>query len=95
MKVQLPMSMIWLNLSIDESTKYCLDIIAQLRSIISTVYMFTNIDECIHFLTKIRNEKAFFIVSSSLSQRLIHRIYDVPHINAIHIFDSDVTAQEE
>ncbi len=53
--------LIWVDASIDESKQDYQHTLAQLRSVVNDVNIFTQPDQCIRFLNDIENEKAFII----------------------------------
>jgi hypothetical protein len=63
--------LIWVDGSIDESTEDCQNILAQLRSIVNDVNIFTQPDQCIEFINGLEDENAFVIASGFLGQYLV------------------------
>ncbi|CAF1171764.1 unnamed protein product [Rotaria sordida] len=62
------------------------EIVSQVRSIISNMKIFSDVDQCVDFLRKIKNEKAFMIVSGVLGQQVIHRIHNISKLDSIYVF---------
>ena len=62
------------------------DIVDQLRSIVNAVNTFNDIDRCVDFLSDIKDEKAFMIISGSLGQQIISYIHDIAQLHSIYIF---------
>jgi hypothetical protein len=87
--------LIWLDSNIDESKDDCQKILKQLRSIINTIYIFTNSDQCIHFLNQINHEKIFMIVSGALAQSIISHIHEKSQLDAIYIFCGNKARHEQ
>jgi tetratricopeptide (TPR) repeat protein len=56
-----------------------------LRQIVNTVNTFTDVDECIDFITDIK-ETVFTIISGKFSQTIIPTIQDIPEVSCIYIF---------
>ncbi|CAF3353648.1 unnamed protein product [Rotaria socialis] len=77
---------IWVDGNIDESHEDCQNTLAQLRATVSEVNVFRTSEECIEFLNKIDEGKAFVISSGALGRSLIHDIHGMPKVNAIYIF---------
>ncbi|CAM4934231.1 unnamed protein product [Rotaria socialis] len=77
---------IWVDGNIDESHEDCQNTLAQLRATVSEVNVFRTPEECIEFLNKIDEGKAFVISSGALGRSLIHDIHGMPKVNAIYIF---------
>ncbi|CAF1467839.1 unnamed protein product [Adineta ricciae] len=59
---------------------------AQLENIANDVYTFTNLDECIDFVTDIVYRKMFIILPDIMSQQLVPVIHDISLIDSIYIF---------
>jgi tetratricopeptide (TPR) repeat protein len=78
--------LIWVDAGIDQSDNDYQNILAQLRSVVNNVNIFTQPDECIQFLNGIHNEKAFVIASGALGQHLVPDIHAMPQLDAIYIF---------
>jgi len=81
--------LIWVDPCIDESTNDYQYMITQFQCIVNTIYTYTNINSCVEFLTKIGNENAFLIVSSSLSQQLVPLIHDMPQLETVYIISNE------
>ncbi len=58
----------------------------QLRSIVNDVKIFTQLDECINFLTEVNDQKAFLILEGTLGQQIVPLIHDIPQLDAVYIF---------
>jgi hypothetical protein len=78
--------LVWLDCNINDSYSDC---IAQLRCIINTINTFSDVDECIDFLTEIEDEKCFLIVSDVFGEQLSSLIHNVPQLYSIYILCSD------
>jgi tetratricopeptide (TPR) repeat protein len=87
--------LIWLDSNIDESKDDYQKILKQFRSIINTIYIFTNSDPCVHFLNQINHEKVFMIVSGVLGQSIIPNIHEKSQLDAIYIFCDNKARHEE
>ncbi|CAF3818168.1 unnamed protein product [Adineta steineri] len=64
----------------------CRDIIDQLRSIVNSIDIYSDVDYCIDFLSDIKDEKAFMILSGAFGQQIISYIHDIPQLHSIYIF---------
>jgi hypothetical protein len=63
--------LLWLDGSIDEQNNDdCRNSITKLRQVVNTVNTFTDADECIDFITDIKKETIFIIVSGTFTQLL-------------------------
>jgi Tfp pilus assembly protein PilF len=77
--------LVWLDLSIDESRQDCQNTLAQFRSVVNDVNIFTNQDECIDFLTEVDDTKVFLIIETTIGQLLISLVHDIPQLDTIYI----------
>lgn len=79
-------TLLWLDSNIDEQNSDFKNSLTQLRRIVNTIDTFTNSDQCMNFLTTIKNEKVFMIVSGTFSQSIIPAIHDLSQLDSIYIF---------
>ncbi|CAF5185144.1 unnamed protein product, partial [Rotaria sp. Silwood1] len=63
--------LLWLDANFDESKDNYKISTQHLRNILETVTTFTDIDECIDFLSDIENENVFMIISGALGPQII------------------------
>ncbi|CAF4019752.1 unnamed protein product [Adineta steineri] len=87
--------LVWVDESIDETSKNYENTLTQLRAAVNDVTMYTQPDECIKFLGKLNDEKAFVIISDSLGQHLVPEIHDMPKLDAIYIFCDNISYQQQ
>ena len=87
--------LIWVDASIDESKQDCQNTLAQLRSVVNDVNIFTQPDQCMEFLNEIQDEKAFVIASGALGQHLVPDIHALPQLDAIYIFCGNKSRHEQ
>jgi ABC-type uncharacterized transport system ATPase subunit len=79
--------LVWLDENIDEiNNEDCGNFIKKLRQIVNNVNTFTDIDECVNFISGIKGEKTFMISSDALGQTTIPRVHDKPQVSTIYIF---------
>ncbi len=61
--------------------------IKKLRQTINNVNAFTDVDECIDFITDMKErKKAFMIISEEFSEMIIPIDQDIPEVRSIYIF---------
>jgi tetratricopeptide (TPR) repeat protein len=84
-----------MDASIDQSKKDCQNTLAQLRNIVSDVHLFTEPDQCVDFLTDIKDMNVFLIADGSLGQHTISLMHDIPQLDAIYIFCGNKSRHEE
>ena len=87
--------LIWLDADIDQTKEDCQNMLTQLRTIVNDVNIFTQLDECIQFLSTIDGGKAFVIASGSLGQCLVPGIHAMPQLDEIYIFDSNKSRYQQ
>ncbi|CAF1054450.1 unnamed protein product [Rotaria sp. Silwood1] len=62
------------------------EIVTQVRSIINNIKMFSDVSKCTDFLRKIKNEKAFMIVSGVLGESAMPNIHNISKLDSIYVF---------
>ncbi|CAF1409830.1 unnamed protein product [Adineta ricciae] len=77
--------LVWLDSNISESDDYYRSSIDELQHIVNFVYSFSDVDQCVDFVTDIDYEKVFMIISDSLAQQMLPAIENVPQIESIYI----------
>jgi tetratricopeptide (TPR) repeat protein len=87
--------LIWIDASIDQSSKDYQNTLAQLQNVVNDVNIFTEPDKCINFLTEIGDMKAFLIADDILGQQIISLIHDSPQLDAICILCENKSQHEE
>ncbi|CAF3327828.1 unnamed protein product [Rotaria sp. Silwood2] len=87
--------LIWLDADFNESKEDFRKSILYLRNIVATVKTFTDVDQCIDFLTDLENEKVFMIVSGILGQQLIPEIQVCPQLDSIYVFCENLSLHEQ
>ena len=78
--------LIWVDGNIDPKNEDCENTLTQLRGVVRKVDLCTTPAECIEFLNKMGDEKAFIISSGALGQHLVSNIHDLAQVRAIYIF---------
>jgi len=88
--------LIWLDGSIDEvNNDDCRNSITKLQQVVNQVNTFTNMDECIDFITNITQEKVFMIVSGTFSQIIVPVVQDISQVSCIYIFCENKAQHEK
>jgi hypothetical protein len=78
--------LIWLDGSIDEQNNDdWRNSIIKLRQVFNTVNTFTDADECIDFVTDIKEETIFIIVSGTFSTAIVPIVQDILHVSCVYI----------
>ncbi|CAF1476517.1 unnamed protein product [Adineta ricciae] len=87
--------LIWLNPYFNENNENCRNFVTHLRNIFSTIHTFTDVDHCIDYLTDVKKEKVFMIISSTIDQNLIHLIHDIYQLDSIYILRESLSWHEQ
>ncbi|CAF4802947.1 unnamed protein product [Rotaria sp. Silwood1] len=87
--------LVWLDANIDESNENFKKPLQCLRRIVSTITTFTDVDECIDFLSGIQNEKVFMIVAGVLGRQIIPDIEACPQLESIYVFCDNQSINEQ
>jgi tetratricopeptide (TPR) repeat protein len=87
--------LIWMDPNIDQSNTDSKNALAQLRNIVNDVNIFTEPDQCVDFLTDLKDMKAFLIANGSLGQHIIPLMHDIPQLDTIYIFCGNKSQHEE
>ena len=77
---------IWLDLELDGYDGAMRSQIDQVRIRLGSFKVFTNVDECIDFLTDVKTQTIFIVMPSSLSQQITPLIDNVPQLVRIYSF---------
>jgi tetratricopeptide (TPR) repeat protein len=86
---------IWLNLNMNDSKENTDDSITKLQHIVDSIKIFQDPNECIDFLTDIKYEQIFIIISGSSIKHLVSCIEDIPKLRSIYILDNQSTNDDE
>jgi tetratricopeptide (TPR) repeat protein len=78
--------LLWLDGSIDEQNNDdCRNNITKLRQVVNTVKTFTDADECIDFITDIKEENIFIIISGTFSAGIVPVVQDMLQVSCVYI----------
>ncbi|CAF1140624.1 unnamed protein product [Adineta steineri] len=78
-------TLVWLDEDIFSSNVYA-DISVQLRHMINYLKMFNDVMKCSKYITRIRTEKVFLIVSDLMLTKIRSIIDKIPEIVAVYVF---------
>lgn len=65
--------------------------IENLRQIVNLIKVFTNSDECIDYITDIRDENIFLVICDSLAKQILPHICDINQIKSIYVLSDKKT----
>jgi len=79
--------LVWIDGNIDEiNNEDCRNSITKLRQVVNNVNTFTDVDECIEFISAIEQQKTFMISFGALGQTIVPKIHDKSQVSTIYIF---------
>ena len=71
------------------------DSIAQLQQVVNNINRFTDVDECIDFITDTEEERTFMIVSNTFSQIIVSTVQEIPQVSYVYIWCNSMTKHNE
>ncbi|CAF1285725.1 unnamed protein product [Rotaria sordida] len=78
--------LIRLDANFDESKDHYNKSIQDLQHIVATITTFTDVDQCVDFLSDIEDEKVWMIVSNALGQHIVPEIQALSQLHSIYVF---------
>ncbi|CAF3008071.1 unnamed protein product [Rotaria sp. Silwood2] len=87
--------LVWLDANFDASNEDFKKSLQHLRKTVASITTFTDSQEAIDFLSVIKEEKVFMIVSGSLGQQIIPEIEAWPQLESIYVFCGNQAAHEQ
>ncbi|CAF4928004.1 unnamed protein product [Rotaria socialis] len=81
--------LVWLDANIDEKKEDFQKSLTELRKIFVTVEPFTDVDQCVDYLTSIDDQKIYLITSALLGQTTVPLIHDIAQLDTIFVFCSN------
>jgi hypothetical protein len=87
---------VWLDSNLDDTIDDDYrDTVDQLRGVVNAINTFSDVDNCVDFLSDIKDEKAFMIISGALGQQMTSYIHDIPQLHSIYVFCGSKTKHEQ
>ncbi|CAF1287956.1 unnamed protein product [Rotaria sp. Silwood1] len=87
--------LVWLDANLQESDKDFKKSLQHLRKIVASITTFTDAQQCVNFLSEIKKEKVFMIVSGSLGRQIVPEIEALPQLEAIYVFCGNQSVHEQ
>ncbi|CAF1373514.1 unnamed protein product [Rotaria sp. Silwood1] len=87
--------LVWLDANLQESDKDFKNSLHHLRKIVASITTFTDAQQCVNFLSEIKKEKVFMIVSGSLGRQIVPEIEALPQLEAIYVFCGNQSVHEQ
>ena len=85
-------TLIWLDSSMDPQVHPSLD---QLRRIVNQIDLFRDVEQCVDFLGRIKESKAFMIVSENLAQSVVPLVHAMSHLESIYAWGAKEPQDEQ
>ncbi|CAF3702174.1 unnamed protein product [Rotaria sp. Silwood1] len=85
---------IWLDSNINEFSEGTRNSISNLRQVVNSIKIFSDIDKCVDFLTDIEDEKVFMIISNTFGQQTVSLIGNIAQLHSIYIICSQSTEHQ-
>jgi tetratricopeptide (TPR) repeat protein len=87
--------LIWLDNNIDDNNEDCRNTVTELRRVVNDIHKFTDVDQCIDFLTDNNNGKVIMMISRSLCQETMPLIHDIVQLHTIFVTCSNENIHEQ
>ena len=87
--------LIWLDPKIDENKEDFQDYITELRSVVLTMELFTNVDECVAFMRSMKKNTIILIISGTFGENNIPDIHDMTQLHTILVSCKHVVRRKE
>jgi hypothetical protein len=87
--------LIWLDKNIDDNNEDCRNTATQLLRVVNIIHKFTDVDQCIDFLTDNDNGKVIMLISPALCQQIMPLIHDVAQLHTIFVICSNTNIHEQ
>jgi tetratricopeptide (TPR) repeat protein len=78
--------LIWLDKNIDNNNKDCSNTVTQLRRVVNDINTYTDVDQCVEFISTITNNKVYMIISGTLGQHIVPCVHNMSQVDSIFIF---------
>jgi uncharacterized protein YoxC len=87
--------LIWLDNNIDNNNEDCRNTVTELRRVVNDIHKFTDVDQCIDFLTDNYNGKVIMVISRTLCQKMMSLIHDIVQLHTIFVMASNKNIHEQ
>ncbi|CAF5146124.1 unnamed protein product [Rotaria sp. Silwood1] len=87
--------LVWLDANLQESDNDFKNSLQHLRKIVASITTFTDAQQCVNFLSEIKKEKVFMIVSGSLGRQIVPEIEALPQLEAIYVFCGNQSVHDQ
>jgi tetratricopeptide (TPR) repeat protein len=87
--------LVWLNTDMHVSDDDFRTNITHLRRIVNSVNTFTDPQKAVNFLTRIKEDKAFIIISGDLGRQIVSEIHPIAQVHSIYLLGTDKADHEQ
>jgi tetratricopeptide (TPR) repeat protein len=87
--------LIWLDNNIDDNNEDCRNTVTELGRVVYDIHKFTDVDQCIDFLTDIYNGKVIMLISHALCQETMPLIHNIVQLHTIVVICSNKNMREQ
>ncbi|CAF5125105.1 unnamed protein product, partial [Rotaria magnacalcarata] len=77
---------IWLDPNMNELNNDYQNSISQLRQIVGSTKVFTDVEQCIDFIIEIEDAKFFLILPEAITKTVMPLIHEAPQLDSIYVF---------
>jgi Tetratricopeptide repeat/NAD:arginine ADP-ribosyltransferase len=86
---------VWIDETIDPSDRNWKRMLDEMKTVVNTVQVFTNVDECHSYIRTMEKTRALVISSGSLGRDIVPKIHGLAQADAIYIFCGDRSRHTE
>lgn len=86
---------IWLDSDINELDSNYQSCVNQLRQIINSVEVFSDVEQCVDFIVDVEDAKIFLILSDAIEEATMPLIHDAPQLDSIYVFSTNHSKYEQ
>lgn len=87
--------LIWVDEDIDENNDFYRSALIEIRKIVETVKICHRSEQCKEYLNAMDEDKAFVLLSATLSQHLVPEIVEISKLDSIYILGGNRAKVEE
>ncbi|CAF3762373.1 unnamed protein product [Adineta steineri] len=86
--------LVWLHQSMDGKSKVSQESKTQLQQIVNSVKIFADPTECQRFMSSVRDEKIFVILSGAVEENFVSNIHEEKQLESIYVYNPNKVKEE-
>lgn len=86
---------IWLDPDVDELDSDHQSSVNQLRQIVNSVKIFTDVEQCVDFIVDIEDANFFLILSDAIEETVMPLTHDAPQLDSVYVFSNNYSKYEQ